>query len=179
MDTRVERDPLGEVRVPEGAYYGAQTQRAVENFPISGFRPPTPLVIATVLIKQACARANGALGRLDAEVADAIVKAADEILTGELRDHFVVDIYQAGAGTSHNMNANEVLANRASELMGGVRGEYRLVHPNDHVNMSQSTNDVFPTATRVALLMINRALVDAARALARRSPIRPMPSTRS
>jgi aspartate ammonia-lyase len=115
MDTRVERDPLGEVRVPAEAYYGAQTQRAVENFPISGIRAPTPLVIATVLIKQACARANAALGRLDATVADAIVKAADEILSGELRNHFVVDVYQAGAGTSHNMNANEVLANRASE----------------------------------------------------------------
>jgi len=154
MDTRVERDPLGEVRVPEGAYYGAQTQRAVENFPISGFRPPTPLVIATVLIKQACARANGALGRLDAEVADAIVKAADEILTGELRDHFVVDIYQAGAGTSHNMNTNEVLANRASEILGEPKGTYKKVHPNDHVNMGQSTNDVFPTATRLSILIV-------------------------
>src|SRR4029078_4369258 len=149
-----ERDPLGEVRVPEGAYYGAQTQRAVENFPISGFRPPTPLVIATVLIKQACARANGALGRLDAEVADAIVKAADEILTGELRDHFVVDIYQAGAGTSHNMNTNEVLANRASEILGEPKGTYKKVHPNDHVNMGQSTNDVFPTATRLSILIV-------------------------
>ena len=154
MDTRVERDPLGEVRVPEGAYYGAQTQRAVENFPISGFRPPTPLVIATVLIKQACARANGALGRLDAEVADAIVKAADEILNGELRDHFVVDIYQAGAGTSHNMNTNEVLANRASEILGEPKGTYKKVHPNDHVNMGQSTNDVFPTATRLSILIV-------------------------
>ena len=154
MDTRVERDPLGEVRVPEGAYYGAQTQRAVENFPISGFRPPTPLVIATVLIKQACARANAALGRLDAEVADAIVKAADEILNGELRDHFVVDIYQAGAGTSHNMNTNEVLANRASEILGEPKGTYKKVHPNDHVNMGQSTNDVFPTATRLSILIV-------------------------
>jgi aspartate ammonia-lyase len=154
MDTRVERDPLGEVRVPEGAYYGAQTQRAVENFPISGFHPPTPLIIATVLIKQACARANAALGRLDAEVADAIVKAADEILTGQLRDHFVVDIYQAGAGTSHNMNTNEVLANRASEILGEPKGTYKKVHPNDHVNMGQSTNDVFPTATRLSILIV-------------------------
>jgi aspartate ammonia-lyase len=154
MDTRVERDPLGEVRVPEGAYYGAQTQRAVENFPISGFHPPTPLIIATVLIKQACARANAALGRLDAEVAEAIVKAADEILSGQLRDHFVVDIYQAGAGTSHNMNTNEVLANRASEILGEPKGTYKKVHPNDHVNMGQSTNDVFPTATRLSILIV-------------------------
>src|SRR6185295_18543851 len=129
------------------------------------FRPPTPLVIATVLIKQACARANAALGRLDAEVADAIVKAADEILTGELRDHFVVDIYQAGAGTSHNMNTNEVLANRASEILGEPKGTYKKVHPNDHVNMGQSTNDVFPTATRLALLLGAGPLVASARAL--------------
>jgi len=154
MDTRVERDPLGEVRVPVEAYYGAQTQRAVENFPISGIRAPTPLVIATVLIKQACARANAALGRLDATVADAIVKAADEILSGELRNQFVVDVYQAGAGTSHNMNANEVLANRASEILGEPRGTYKKVHPNDHVNMGQSTNDVYPTATRLAILIV-------------------------
>jgi len=154
MDTRVERDPLGEVRVPAEAYYGAQTQRAVENFPISGIRAPTPLVIATILIKQACARANAALGRLDATVADAIVKAADEILSGELRNHFVVDVYQAGAGTSHNMNANEVLANRASEILGEPRGTYKKVHPNDHVNMGQSTNDVYPTATRLAILIV-------------------------
>ena len=154
MDTRVERDPLGEVRVPAEAYYGAQTQRAVENFPISGIRAPTPLVIATILIKQACARANAALGRLDATVADAIVKAADEILSGELRNHFVVDVYQAGAGTSHNMNANELLANRASEILGEPRGTYKKVHPNDHVNMGQSTNDVYPTATRLAILIV-------------------------
>src|SRR5215831_13533393 len=113
MATRVERDPLGEVQVPAAAYYGAQTQRAVENFPISGLKAPAALVSATVLVKQACARANGALGRLDPAVADAIARAADEILGGQLRDQFVVDVYQAGAGTSHNMNTNEVLANRA------------------------------------------------------------------
>jgi aspartate ammonia-lyase len=154
MDTRVERDPLGEVPVPAEAYYGAQTQRAIENFPISGIRAPAPLVIATVLIKQACARANAALGRLDGAVADAIVKAADEILGGELRDHFVVDVYQAGAGTSHNMNTNEVLANRAGEILGEPKGTYKKVHPNDHVNMGQSTNDVFPTATRLSILIV-------------------------
>ena len=153
MATRLERDSLGELRVPAGAYYGVQTQRAVENFPISGLRAPAALVTATVLIKQACARANAALGRLDPAIADAIVAAADEILAGRLRDQFVVDVYQAGAGTSHNMNANEVLANRAAEQLGEPKGTYTRVHPNDHVNMGQSTNDVFPTATRVAILL--------------------------
>src|ERR671912_627209 len=165
MATRVERDPLGELLVPAEAYYGVQTQRAVENFPISGLKAPAALVTATVLIKQACARANGVLGRIDADVANAIVSAAAEIVSGKLRDQFVVDVYQAGAGTSHNMNTNEVLANRAGELLGGARGEYRRVHPNDHVNMGQSTNDVFPTATRLALLLESGALVLAARAL--------------
>src|SRR3954469_4667792 len=154
METRVERDPLGDVRVPAEAYFGAQTQRAVENFPISGLHAPAPLVVATVLIKQACARANAALGRLDPAIAEAIDKAAEEILGGELRDHFVVDVYQAGAGTSHNMNANEVLANRAAEILGEPRGTYKKVHPNDHVNMGQSTNDVFPTATRLSILIV-------------------------
>ena len=154
MATRVERDPLGELHVPAEAYYGVQTQRAVENFPISGLKAPAALVTATVLIKQACARANGALGRLDREVADAIVAAAEDIVSGQLRDQFVVDVYQAGAGTSHNMNTNEVLANRAGERLGQPRGAYTRVHPNDHVNMGQSTNDVFPTATRLSLLLI-------------------------
>src|SRR5262245_52837464 len=166
MATRVERDPLGELRVPADAYYGVQTQRAVENFPISGLRAHASLVTATVLVKQACARANATLERLDAAVADAIVRAADEILAGRLRDQFVVDVYQAGAGTSHNMNANEVLANRAGEILGEPRGTYRRVHPNDHVNMGQSTNDVFPTSTRLALLLGAAPLADAARALA-------------
>jgi aspartate ammonia-lyase len=119
-----------------------------------------------VLIKRAAARANVELGRLEARVGEAIIESADEIVNGALRDQFIVDIYQAGAGTSHNMNVNEVLANRASEVLGGAKGEYRLVHPNDHVNMGQSTNDVFPSATRVALLLGHAALVDAARALA-------------
>src|SRR5215831_13675458 len=165
MATRIERDPLGEVRVPADAYYGAQTERAVENFPISGLKAPAPLVSATVLVKQACARANGSLGRLDATIADAIVQATDEILAGRFRDQFVVDVYQAGAGTSHNMNANEVLANRAGEILGEPRGTYTRVHPNDHVNMGQSTNDVFPAATRLALLLGANALVASARAL--------------
>src|SRR5689334_10897461 len=154
MATRVERDPLGELHVPAEAYYGVQTQRAVENFPISGLKAPAALVTATVLIKQACARANAGLERLDAAVADAIVRAADEILSGQLRDQFVVDVYQAGAGTSHNMNTNEVLANRSGELLGQAKGTYTRVHPNDHVNMGQSTNDVFPSATRLSLLLV-------------------------
>ena len=164
---RVERDPLGEVRVPEQAYYGAQTQRALENFRISGLVAPPELVTATVIIKKAAAQANRDLGRLARAVGDAIVQAADEILDGRLRDQFVVDVYQAGAGTSHNMNANEVLANRAAEILGGRRGAYDVVHPNDHVNMGQSTNDVFPTATRLAILMTLPGLVAAADALAR------------
>jgi aspartate ammonia-lyase len=166
MSFRTERDPLGEVRVPEGAYYGVQTQRAIENFPISGLTAPRELVTATVLIKKAAADANRRLGRLDDAVAHAIASAADEVLGGRLRDQFVVDVYQAGAGTSHNMNTNEVLANRAAELLGGVRGDYARVHPNDHVNMGQSTNDVFPAATRLALLAMAPDLVAAARGLA-------------
>jgi aspartate ammonia-lyase len=159
---RLERDPLGPVQVPADAYYGAQTARALDNFPISGLRAHAALVRATIVIKMACADANGALGRLPDEVAGAIVRACREILRGALRDQFVVDVYQAGAGTSHNMNANEVLANRAEELLGGERGAYARVHPNDHVNMGQSTNDVFPTATRLAILTHHGALVDAA-----------------
>ncbi|MBI2188239.1 MAG: aspartate ammonia-lyase [Acidobacteria bacterium] len=166
MEFRTERDPLGEHPVPSAAYYGIQTARAVENFPISGLRAATELVTATVLVKKAAAQANVALGRLDDRIGNAIVRAADEVLGGDLRDQFVVDVYQAGAGTSHNMNANEVLANRAAELLGGPRGVYDVVHPNDHVNMGQSTNDVFPTATRLALLMMHGALVEAVRALA-------------
>src|SRR5215813_5435437 len=141
---RTERDPLGDVQVPADAYYGAQTQRAVDNFPISGLRAPADLVTGTVLVKKAAAEANASLGRLTPEIAAAIVRAADEILSGRLRDQFVVDVYQAGAGTSHNMNANEVLANRAGEIVGEPLGTYRRVHPNDHVNEGQSTNVVFP-----------------------------------
>src|SRR5437588_5482561 len=166
MAYRIERDPLGELKVPADAYYGVQTARAVENFPISGLRAPADLVVATIFIKKAAAEANAALGRLERGVASAIVQAADEIIGGALGDQFVVDVYQAGAGTSHNMNANEVLANRAAEILGEPRGAYARVHPNDHVNMGQSTNDVFPTATRLALLLGSAPLVAAARALA-------------
>jgi len=165
---RVERDPLGEVRVPARAYYGGQTARAVRNFPISGLTAPPALVTATILIKKAAAEANRALGRLSPSLARPIVKAADEVLGGRLRDQFVVDVYQAGAGTSHNMNANEVLANRAAEILGGRLGTYTRIHPNDHVNMGQSTNDVYPTATRLAILFVLRDLLVAVRALADR-----------
>jgi aspartate ammonia-lyase len=166
MKFRKERDPLGELEVPTDAYYGVQTMRAVENFRISGLRASADLVTATILVKKAAAEANAALGRLDPEIARAIIAAADEILAGQLRDQFVVDVYQAGAGTSHNMNANEVLANRAAEMLGEPRGTYKTVHPNDHVNMGQSTNDVFPTATRLALLLGAGPLAAAARTLA-------------
>jgi aspartate ammonia-lyase len=166
MQYRTERDPIGELNVPADAYYGVQTARAVENFAISGLRAPFDLVTATVLIKKAAAEANRTLGRLNADLARAIVSAADEILAGGLRDQFVVDVYQAGAGTSHNMNVNEVLANRAAEILGEPRGVYTRVHPNDHVNMSQSTNDVFPAATRLALLLGSGGLAQAGRDLA-------------
>src|SRR5262245_55922668 len=154
MEYRTERDPLGEVKIPSSAYYGAQTARAIENFPISSLRAPADLIVATILVKKAAAEANAALGRLEPVVAHAIVSAADEVLAGRLRDQFVVDVYQAGAGTSHNMNTNEVLANRAGEMLGEPRGTYKRVHPNDHVNMGQSTNDVFPSATRVSILLV-------------------------
>jgi aspartate ammonia-lyase len=166
MQFRTERDPLGESAVPADAYYGIQTARAAANFPISGLRAPADLVTATILVKKAAAQANVALDRLEPRIGDAIIRAADEVLGGALRDQFVVDVYQAGAGTSHNMNANEVLANRAGEILGGARGEYRLVHPNDHVNMGQSTNDVYPTATRLALLLGHAPLVESAHSLA-------------
>jgi aspartate ammonia-lyase len=151
--TRTEKDPLGALEVPADALYGVQTLRAVQNFPISGVRPLPAFIDATVHIKRAAALTHKETGRLEPRLADAIVKAADEVLAGKHRDQFVVDIYQAGAGTSHNMNCNEVLANRANEILGGRRGTYTPVHPNDHVNMAQSTNDVIPTAIRLGCLM--------------------------
>ncbi len=170
---RAEKDPLGIVEVPDAAYYGVQTARAIANFAISGMRPNPALVQAVVQVKKAAARANMTTGRLPREIGEAIVAAADEILavdegendkTSELLDNFRVDPFQAGAGTSHNMNANEVLANRAIELLAergigtGRRGDYGVVNPNDHVNMAQSTNDVFPTSMRVATLDLIRDL---------------------
>lgn len=150
--TRTERDPLGPLEVPADALYGVQTMRARQNFPISGLRPLWPFVQAQVWIKRAAALTHKETGRLDARLADAIVQAADEVLARRWDDQFVVDPYQAGAGTSHNMNVNEVLANRANELLGGERGTYKPVHPNDHVNMAQSTNDTIPTNIRLAAL---------------------------
>ena len=159
--TRAEKDPLGELPVPESALYGVQTVRAMQNFPISGLRPLPIFVDAVVWIKRSAALTHKETGRLDGRLADAIVAAADEVLGGQHRDQFVVDVYQAGAGTSHNMNVNEVLANRANELLGGRRGAYTPVHPNDHVNMAQSTNDVIPTAIRLGTLAMLRDLAPA------------------
>ena len=167
MKTRIEKDPLGELPVPADALYGVQTERARLNFPISGLRPIPAFVDAVVWIKKAAALTHRETKRLDPKLADAIVRAADEVLAGQHRDQFVVDPYQAGAGTSHNMNANEVLANRANELLGAARGAYAPVHPNDHVNMAQSTNDVIPTAIRLGALSLLPALTGALDALAR------------
>ncbi|HUP90094.1 MAG TPA: aspartate ammonia-lyase [Longimicrobiales bacterium] len=160
-ETRREKDPLGELDVPATALYGVQTLRAVQNFPISGVKALPPFVDGTIRIKRAAALTHKETGRLEAKLADAIVQAADEILGGRHRDQFVIDVYQAGAGTSHNMNCNEVLANRANEILGGKRGEYTPVHPNDHVNMAQSTNDVIPTTIRVACATQLTGLVSA------------------
>src|SRR6185436_5591721 len=153
---RSERDTIGDVLVPEDALYGAQTQRAVENYPISGLREHPELIRAFIHLKRAAAQANRELGVLDEKIAQAIIGACDRILAdfAEHRKHFVVDVFQAGAGTSFNMNVNEVIANLANLSLGGKLGEYKPVHPNDHVNMSQSTNDVFPTAMRIAIVVL-------------------------
>ncbi len=161
QDTRVERDSMGEMQVPDHAYYGASTQRAVLNFPISDLRFPREFIRALGQIKQAAAQVNASLGHLDTHIADAIALAAQEVIDGALDEHFVLDIFQTGSGTSTNMNANEVIANRASELMGGARGS-RKVHPNDHVNFGQSSNDVIPSAIHLAaLLSIEQQLIPA------------------
>ncbi len=159
--TRIEKDTMGEMRVPASALYGAQTARAVANFAISGLRGHPAFVDATVRIKLAAARANARLGLLPRGKARAIEQAAREALSGRFRDQFVVDVYQAGAGTSHNMNVNEVLANRAIEILGGRRGDKSVVDPNDDVNMAQSTNDVVPTAIRLAALELAPGVVEA------------------
>jgi aspartate ammonia-lyase len=150
--TRRERDPLGARDVPSEAYYGIQTLRAAENFPVSGRRERPELIRAYALIKKAAALANMELGVLDRVRGKAIVQAADELLSGKFNDQFPVDIYQAGAGTSFNMNVNEVLANRALEILGRPRGDYEFLSPNDHVNLAQSTNDTFPTASHIAII---------------------------
>jgi aspartate ammonia-lyase len=153
MRMRRELDSLGEKEVPFEAYYGIQTQRALENFPVSGLREHPLFVKAYVMVKKAAALTNMEVGFLDPKIGEAIVQACDEVLGGKLMDQFVVDVFQAGAGTSFNMNVNEVLANRALEIIGRPKGEYKTISPNDHVNMAQSTNDTFPTAMHVATLL--------------------------
>ncbi|MEO0457939.1 MAG: aspartate ammonia-lyase [Cyanobacteria bacterium P01_A01_bin.114] len=150
---RIEKDSMGERQLPDSAYYGIQTLRALENFAISGLKPLPTYVDACVLIKKATALTNAELECIPTEISQAVVQAADEILNGQLRDQFVVDVYQAGAGTSHHMNVNEVLANRALEIVGDAKGNYSRISPNDHVNYGQSTNDVIPTAIRIGGLL--------------------------
>jgi fumarate hydratase class II len=158
---RIEKDSLGEVKVPKNAYYAAQTQRAVENFPITGLKPWPAFVWSMAIIKRAAAEVHKDLGLLDANLADAIIQAGEEVLAGQHLDNFVVDPFQAGAGTSHNMNVNEVLANRASEILGySLEDANKPVNPNDHVNMAQSTNDTIPTAIRLGVLWRLDELID-------------------
>ncbi len=165
VKTRIEKDSLGEKAVPAGAYYGIQTVRAMENYPISGYRAHPKLIQAIGMIKKAAAAANQELKLVDPRRAAAIRRAADEVIAGEMNDQFVVDVYQAGAGVSFHMNTNEVIANRAIELLGGKRGQYEICHPNDHVNFGQSTNDVFPTAMRLSSLLLLNDLRAALRRL--------------
>ena len=173
MKMRLEKDSLGQYEVPFHAYYGIQTQRAVENYPISGYRAHPQLIRAMGMIKKASARANGELKLIDERRAKAIQRAAEEMIEGKWNGEFVVDVYQAGAGVSFHMNANEVIANRAIEFLGGKRGDYALCHPNDHVNCSQSTNDVFPTSMRLACVFlfddVLRALADLAMSFSRKA----------
>ncbi len=163
---RIERDTMGEVQIPDDSLWGAQTQRAVENFTLSGVRFGRRFIAALGLVKRACAQANLELGLLDAELGRAIIQACDEVIAGQHDDQFPIDIYQTGSGTSTNMNANEVIANRAIQLLGGEVGSKSPVHPNDHVNMSQSSNDVIPTAIHVAAgLAIREQLIPALQGL--------------
>ncbi len=190
MNYRIEKDSLGEMQVPAGAYYGVQTQRAVLNFPVSGMRPYRAFVWSMAAIKRAAADVNRDLGLLDPKLAEAITAAAAEVMDGQWADHFVVDPFQAGAGTSHNMNVNEVIANRASELLGvALDAPKKPVSPNDHVNMAQSTNDTIPTAIRLGCLWRLPELLDAVNQLAdraggqgrrvrRRGEVRPHPPAR-
>lgn len=154
MKTRVESDSIGSLCVPENAYYGVQTMRAKKNFHISGQRMNSEFIVSLAQIKKAATLTNRNTGDLNARIANAVIAACEEIIDGKLHDQFIVDPIQGGAGTSANMNANEVIANRAVELLNGVKGDYTVVHPNDHVNMSQSTNDVFPTAGKLTVLKL-------------------------
>lgn len=166
MKTRKEFDPLGEKEVPNDAYYGIQTARAMENFPVSGIKAPIAFIKAYVLVKKAASMANLQVGWLNKDVAEAIAQACDDVLEGKFLDQFLVDVFQAGAGTSFNMNVNEVLANRALDILGKAKGNYKIVSPNDHVNMGQSTNDTFPTALHVAVLLALQPLTSELECLA-------------
>src|SRR6059036_1483953 len=150
MTTRKETDSMGAIEVPEDRYWGAQTQRSLEHFKIAGERFPPEMIRAFGLLKRAAAEVNAELGLLPKDVTDAIVKAADEVIAGKLDDHFPLVVWQTGSGTQSNMNANEVIGNRAIEILGGQMGSKKPVHPNDHVNRSQSSNDTFPTAMHIA-----------------------------
>lgn len=163
---RLENDMLGKLQIPKGALYGAQTQRAVQNFPVSGLRPWRAFIWSMAVIKLTAAEVNRELGLLDSDIAGAISQASREVADGKWDDQFVVDPFQAGAGTSHNMNINEVVANRATQILGGGLGEY-IVHPNDHVNMAQSTNDTIPTAIRLGALWLLEELLPAIDRLAK------------
>lgn len=154
MDTRIEYDSIGSLKVPAEAYYGVQTLRARNNFHITAKTLHPQLIVSLAEIKKAAAMTNKQADKLDSSIADAIIKACDEIIEGKLHDQFIVDSIQGGAGTSANMNANEVIANRAIEFLGGSKGDYSIVHPNDHVNLAQSTNDVFPTAGKLTVLKL-------------------------
>lgn len=160
MEVRVEKDFLGEVEIPEFAYYGVQSVRARDNFPISGYPVDVTLIRAIGFVKKACAMANLELGQLDKKLASVIILAAEEVIAGKFNDQFIVDPIQGGAGTSFNMNANEIIANRALELLGEEKGRYDIISPNSHVNMAQSTNDVFPTAVNIALIERLHSLVE-------------------
>ena len=163
--TRTEKDSLGAKEIPASVYYGIQTLRAIENYPISGLRAHPTLIRAIGMVKQAAAEANKELGLLDKKRANAIIQAAKDVQAGKLNDSFMVDVFQAGAGVSFHMNGNEVIANRAAEILGGALGDYSVVHPNDHVNYGQSTNDVFPTSMRLATLLALEKLYPALNSL--------------
>ncbi len=166
MDYRVEKDSFGEVKVPGNAYWGAQTQRALNNFPVSGIKFPPVFISALGYIKRAGAEMNRSLGLLEPTLADAIIKASEEVIRGDLNDHFPLDIFQTGSGTSTNMNANEVIATRANEILTGVKSSKSPVHPNDHVNKGQSSNDVIPSATNIAAaIQVKRLLLPALKRL--------------
>ena len=147
MNYRIEKDVMGEVKVPSDSYYGSFTQRAKDNFQISGMKAHKEFLVALATIKKAAALSNMQLKQLDDKIGKSVVKAADEVIAGKFDDYFVLDVYQAGAGTPFNMNCNEIIANRATEILGGKLGKY-IVHPNNHVNMAQSTNDVVPSAAK-------------------------------